>query len=188
MSATGRPLPHLAKPPSIHPSVYVDPSARINGDVEIAEGCSVWFNASIRGDVHSIRIGPRTSVQDNCVLHTTYELHSLTLGAEITLGHGAVLHGCRIGDRCLVGMRAVVLDGAVVGSESVVGAGAVVTAGTQIPPGHLALGCPARVIRPLSERERATLLNGWEHYVDYVAEYRRQGRFHGWSDHPLRDL
>ena len=182
-----RSLPHLQRRPCIHASVYVDPTARINGDVHLGEGCSVWFNASLRGVVHSIHVGPRTSIQDNCVLHTTYERHSLTIGAEVTVGHGALLHGCRVGDRCLVGMGAVVLDGAVIGDECVIGAGAVVTPGTEVPDGHLVLGCPGKILRPITDRERAELLNGWEHYVDYVAEYRRQGRFHGWEDHPLRD-
>ena len=103
-------LPHLERSPRIHPSVYVDPSARINGDVEIAEDASVWFHVSIRGDVHRITIGARSNVQDNCVLHTYHLKYPLTLGPEVVVGHGAVLHGCTVKGSSLIGMGAVLLD------------------------------------------------------------------------------
>lgn len=182
-----RKLPHLELSPKIHPSVYVDPTARINGDVTIGADASVWFHASIRGDVHHIRIGPRTNIQDGCVLHTTYERFALEIAEEVVLGHGAIVHGCTIRPHCLIGIGAVLLDGCVIEEEVLIGAGAVVTPGTVIPAGSMAVGCPARVVRTLGHEERGRLRCEWEHYVDYVAEYRRLGRFHGWEDHPLRD-
>ncbi len=180
-------LPHLEKSPQIHPSVYVDPTARINGDVVIGAESSVWFSASIRGDVHWIRIGARTSIQDNCALHCTHDTHPLDIGDEVVVGHGAALHGCRIEDGCLIGINSTILDGAVVGAGSIVGAGALVPPGKIIPPGSMVLGTPGRVVRQLSPEELQHLGGAWRSYVDYVAEYRRQGRFHGWAEHPLQD-
>ncbi len=180
-------LEHLEKSPSIHESVYVDPTARINGDVTIAEGASVWFNVSIRGDVHFIRIGERTNVQDNCALHTTCDRFPLTIGPGVVIGHSATLHGCTVKGPALIGMGAVLLDGCVIEEDVVVGAGSVVTQGRVMPAGHLVLGSPARPVRKLSDAELAAVRDGWRNYVDYVAEYRRLGKFHGWADHPLKD-
>lgn len=180
-------LEHLEKSPAIHPSVYVDPTARINGDVTIAEGASVWFHASIRGDVHWITIGARTNVQDNCVLHTTHQKFPLAIGPDVVIGHGAVLHGCTVKGPALIGMGAVLLDGCVIEEDVVVGAGSVVTQGRVMPAGHLVLGSPARPVRPLSGAEIAAVREGWRNYADYVEEYRRLGKFHGWADHPLGD-
>lgn len=180
-------LPHLEKHPDIHPSVYVDPSARINGDVTIAKGASVWFNVSIRGDVHFIRIGERSNVQDNCALHTTHDRFPLDIGPEVVIGHGAVLHGCTVKGPALIGMGAILLDGCVIEPDVLVGAGAVVTEGKVMPAGHLVLGSPARPVRKLTEKELVAIREGWRNYGDYVEEYRRQGKFHGWGDHPLGD-
>jgi carbonic anhydrase/acetyltransferase-like protein (isoleucine patch superfamily) len=180
-------LPHLERSPHIHPSVYVDPTARINGDVTIGEEASVWFHASIRGDVHWIRIGPRTSVQDHCALHTTHERFPLEIGPEIVIGHGAVLHGCTLAGRSLIGMGAILLDGCLIEEEVIVGAGSLVPQGRVMPAGHLVMGSPAKPVRPLTETEREAVRNGWRNYADYVAEYRRLGKFHGWADHPLQD-
>ena len=180
-------LPHLECKPNIHPSVYIDPSARINGDVTVLEGASVWFNASIRGDVHSIKIGEFTNIQDNCSLHTTHIHFPLDIGPRVVVGHGAVLHGCTVRGPSLIGMRAVLLDGCVVEEEVVIGAGSVVTEGKVMPSGHLCLGAPAKPVRKLTPEELSELRNAWMHYRDYVAEYRRLGKFHGWADHPLKD-
>ncbi|MBM4320009.1 MAG: gamma carbonic anhydrase family protein [Deltaproteobacteria bacterium] len=159
----------------------------MNGDVTIGEGASVWFHASIRGDVHRIRIGPRTSIQDGCVLHTTHQRFALEIAEEVVVGHGAIVHGCTIRPHCLIGIGSVLLDGCVVDEETMIGAGAVVTPGMVVPAGSLAVGCPARVVRQLNEEERSRLRVEWEKYARYVAEYRRLGRFHGWEDHPLQD-
>ena len=142
------------------------------GDVEIGPGSSLWFGSVVRGDLHSIRIGARTNLQDLCVVHVTRDLFSTQLGDEITVGHRAVVHGCRIGDGALIGIGAIVLDGAEVGEEALIGAGAVVTPGTKIPPGALALGAPARVVRVLSAREREQQRARAHHYVALARAHR----------------
>lgn len=177
-------LPHLEKSPRIHPSVYIDPSARINGDVEIAEGASVWFHASIRGDVHSITIGSRTNVQDNCALHTTHLKYPLHIGADVVIGHGAVLHGCTVKGPALIGMGAILLDDCTIEEDVVVGAGAVVTQGKIMPAGHLVLGSPAKAVRPLTLQEITAVRDGWKNYTEYVEVYRQLGKFSGWGDNP----
>lgn len=180
-------LPHLEKSPDIHPSVYVDPTARINGDVTIAQGASVWCNVSIRGDVHYIRIGADTNVQDNCALHTTHDVYPLEIGPRVVIGHGAVMHGCTVKGHALVGMGAILLDGCTIEEDVIIGAGSLVAQGKVMPAGHLVLGSPARPVRPLTEQERRAVREGWRNYMEYVEEYRRLGKFHGWEDHPLRD-
>jgi gamma-carbonic anhydrase len=158
--------------PRVHPSAYVDESARIIGDVEVGEQASIWCNAVVRGDVNYIRIGGRTNVQDAAILHVTFQTHPLILGSEITVGHGAVLHGCTIKDRCLIGMGAVILDGAVIGEETIIGAGALITEGKEIPPRSLATGVPARVVRNVTDDEIKLVLEGMERYVRQAQEYK----------------
>lgn len=177
-------LPHLGIAPQIPADVYVDPSARINGDVTMGAGCSVWFHASIRGDVNRIRIGNQTNIQDQCTLHSMYQKHSLTIGNYVTFGHGVIAHGCQIGNRVLLGMQSVIMDGVVIGDDVIIGAGSLVTEGKQIPSGMLALGRPAKVIRALTDKERAFVLDRAEHYAGYVDAYRQQGLFYGWEDNP----
>ncbi len=165
-------LPYRGVLPRLDASVFVAEGARIVGDVEIGAGSSVWFNAVIRGDVHWVRIGQRTNVQDNAVLHVTHERFSLTIGNEVTIGHAAVLHGCTVDDRCLIGMGAIVLDGARIGAESMVAAGSLVLEGFAVPPGMLVAGVPARVKRPLTADERRSLAQSASNYVAYVSSYR----------------
>jgi len=140
------PISHKGITPRLHPSVFVAEGARIIGDVEIGEDSSVWFNAVIRGDILPIRIGRRTNVQDGCILHTK-DGFPLSVGDEVTFGHGATAHGCTIGDLCLLGIGCVVLDGAVVGKGSVIGSGAVVPPGMIVPPHSLVMGVPGKVVR-----------------------------------------
>lgn len=180
-------LPHLGRSPRIHGSVYVDPTARINGDVEIAEGASIWCNVSIRGDVHWVRIGAWTNIQDNCALHTNHLKFPLLIGPGVVVGHGAILHGCTVKGPALVGMGAILLDDCTVEEEVLVGAGAVVPPGRVMPAGHLVLGSPAKAVRPLTDGERAAVREGWRNYAEYVEVYRRLGKFHGWNDNPWRD-
>ena len=163
--------PYRGVLPEIHPSVFVEESAQVIGDVKIGEGSSVWFNAVIRGDVHSIRIGRRTNIQDGSLLHVTRGEWPLILGDEITVGHGVTLHGCVIKDRCLIGMGAILLDGVQVGEECIIGAGALVTERTVIPPRSLALGLPAKMVRPLTEEEILGLRQSAERYADLAREY-----------------
>lgn len=180
-------LSHLEKSPSVHPSVYVDPTARINGDVTIEKGASVWCNVSIRGDVHFICIGEKTNVQDNCALHATHDRYPLSVGPRVVIGHGAILHGCMVKGPALIGMGAILLDDCVIEEDVIIGAGALVTEHQRIPAGCLALGSPAKPVRELTVGEIAAVREGWRNYVSYVEAYRRLGKFHGWEDHPLKD-
>ena len=132
--------------------VVLLPGARVSGAVTMGKGCSVWYNAVIRGDEEPITVGENTNVQDNAVLHTT-DGAPLVVGSGVTVGHSAILHSCTVGDNTLIGMGAIVLDGAVVGRNCLVGAGALVTGGTVIPDGSMAFGSPAKVIRPLRPEE-----------------------------------
>jgi len=158
--------------PRIHPSVFVAEGAQIIGDVEIGEGSSVWFNTVIRGDVHYIKIGKRTNVQDNCVLHVTHETYPLIVGSGVTVGHGAILHAATIKDYCLIGMGAKVLDNSTVGSYSLVAAGSLVLEGFEVPEGVLVAGVPAKIKRKLTEEERQQIVQSAHNYVDYVKSYR----------------
>lgn len=163
--------PYKGIHPKIHPTVFVVETAVIIGDVEIGEYSSIWFNAVVRGDVHYIRIGDRTNIQDLCMLHVTKDTHPLILGNDITVGHSVTLHGCTIKDRCLIGMGTTILDGAVVGEDCIIGAGALVTEGAVIPPGTLAVGMPARPKRDLTEKEIARIRQSAQNYIDYARTY-----------------
>jgi carbonic anhydrase/acetyltransferase-like protein (isoleucine patch superfamily) len=165
-------IPYRGKYPDIHPSAFITPQVSIIGDVRIESDVSVWFGTVIRGDVHEVRIGPRTNIQDNCTLHETHEKYPLHIGADVTVGHAAVLHGCSIGDGCLIGMGAIILDNARIGKECLVAAGAVVREHSDIPDGALLAGVPAKIVRMLSEEERRGLKKSAEKYMDYVGEYR----------------
>lgn len=165
-------LPHHKKWPKIHESVFIAPSADIIGEVEIGEQSSIWFQVVVRGDVHWIKIGKRTNVQDHTMLHVTREKSPLTIGDEVTIGHRVTLHGCTVGNRVLVGMGAVVLDDAVIGDDCIVGAGALVTKGTKVPNGSLVIGMPAKVVRKLTPEELAFLPQSAQNYVNDSLEYR----------------
>ncbi|HSP77778.1 MAG TPA: gamma carbonic anhydrase family protein [Myxococcaceae bacterium] len=158
--------------PRVHPSCFVEDSAQVIGDVELGEDSSVWFNSVLRGDVHAIRIGQRTNIQDLTMIHVTSGRFSTTIGDDVTVGHHVVLHGCTVGNRVLVGMGAVVLDGVEIGDDCIIGAGSLLTPGTRIPPGSLVVGSPGKVKRPLSDEERAFLLESARHYVRTAAEHR----------------
>lgn len=158
--------------PRVHPSCFVEDSAQVIGDVELGEDSSVWFNSVLRGDVHAIRIGQRTNIQDLTMIHVTSGRFSTTIGDDVTVGHHVVLHGCTVGNRVLVGMGAVVMDGVEIGDDCIIGAGSLLTPGTRIPPGSLVVGSPGKVKRPLSDEERAFLLESARHYVRTAAEHR----------------
>ena len=161
--------------PKIHPSVYIDESAQVIGDVEIGEKTNIWCNAVIRGDVNTIRIGKKTNIQDGCLLHVTYQTYPLILGDELTVGHGAVVHGCTIKNRTLIGMGAKILDGAVIGEECIIAAGAVVRERSEIPPRSLAAGVPAKVIRKVTDKELQYFLDAMERYIREAEEYKKYG-------------
>ena len=163
-------LPFDGHEPDISADAWVAPNASVIGKVRIAADANVWFGAVLRGDIDEIVLGPGSNLQDNVVVHT--ELGSPTvIGAGVSVGHGAVVHGCRIEDGCLIGMNATVLNGAVVGADSLVAAGAVVLEGTIVPPRSLVAGVPAKVRRELSDEEVAGLHGNSERYVERAAVY-----------------
>lgn len=157
--------------PRLGKDVWVAPSATIIGDVEIGEGSSVWFGAVLRGDVFPIRIGARTNVQDNAVIHVTGGKARATIGDDVTIGHLAMVHGCTIGSRCLVGMGSVLLDGAVVEQECFVAAGALVPPGARVATRTLVMGRPARVVRALGERDLEEIRSAGALYVEYARDF-----------------
>ena len=160
--------------PTIPSSVFIADSAQIIGNVTIGAYSSIWFGSVVRGDVHYIRVGERTNIQDLSVLHVTRKIHPLIVGNEVTVGHHVTLHGCTILDRALIGMGAIVLDGAVVSAGAIVGAGALVTEGMIVPPGVLVVGVPAKVRRELTPEEKAFLLQSAKNYVELAQVYLKQ--------------
>jgi carbonic anhydrase/acetyltransferase-like protein (isoleucine patch superfamily) len=146
-------LPYRGVAPRIHADAWIAPGATLIGDVEVGPETSVWFGAVVRGDFHWIRIGARTNLQDGCVVHVTRDRFPAWIGDEVTVGHGATVHGCRVGHGALVGIGAVVLDGAEVGEEALVAAGALVPPGGRVPARTLVAGTPARAVRTLAPRE-----------------------------------
>ena len=162
--------------PRVASGAYVDASAQVVGDVEIGERSSVWMNAVIRGDVHYIRIGEETNVQDGSVLHVMKDLYPLILGDRVTVGHNVTLHGCQIENDCLIGMGAVVLNGARIAAGSIIGAGSVVTEGAVVPPASLFLGAPARFKKQLGEEDLAVIRRYAQNYVEYTRQYLAEAR------------
>jgi carbonic anhydrase/acetyltransferase-like protein (isoleucine patch superfamily) len=157
--------------PRLGRRAWVDASAQVIGAVDLGDDSSVWMNTVVRGDVNRIRVGARTNVQDNCVLHVTAR-HPTDLAEDVTVGHSVTLHGCTIGRLCLIGIGAIVLNGAVVGEESIVAAGALVPEGMVVPPRSVVMGSPAKVRRPVTEEERAELRRYAENYLGYKEDYR----------------
>jgi carbonic anhydrase/acetyltransferase-like protein (isoleucine patch superfamily) len=160
--------------PQIPDSAYVDASAQVIGDVQIGEQSSIWCNAVLRGDMYYIRIGDRSNVQDNCVIHTRTGSHPTILEDEVTVGHSVTLHGCYVERGALIGIGSIVLDDARVGAQSLIAAGSLISPGTIIPPRSLVMGIPARVKRPLTEEEVVGLNAFWQNYVDYVPKYKSE--------------
>lgn len=158
--------------PQIDAAAWIAPDANVIGRVTLASGASVWFGTTIRGDNETIAIGPRSNLQENCVLHTDIGF-PLTVGADVTVGHKAMLHGCTIGDGALIGMGATVLNGAVIGAGCLIGAGALITEGKQIPPGSLVMGAPGKVVRELDAAARAALLASADHYRQNAARFAK---------------
>ncbi|MDD1654755.1 MAG: gamma carbonic anhydrase family protein [Methanomicrobiales archaeon] len=152
-------------------ALFVAGNATVIGDVTLSDGVSVWFGAVIRGDKDRISIGRSSNIQDNAVVHTSHGF-PVTIGAQVSVGHGAILHGCTIGDRVLVGMGAIVMNGAEVGAGSLIAAGAVVTEGTRIPPGSIVMGVPGKVVRPVSPEQAAHIVRNAESYAELARSYR----------------
>ncbi|MEM9861949.1 MAG: gamma carbonic anhydrase family protein [Myxococcota bacterium] len=165
-------LPYEGTLPRIAEGAFVAPNTSLIGDVAVGDEASIWFGSTLRGDVMPIRIGARTSIQDNSVVHATEGVTPTLVGTDCVVGHAVVLHGCTVGNRVLIGMGTIVLDEAVIGDDCFVAAGSLVTPRTVIPPGSFALGRPAKVKRSLTEEERASILDGARHYVGKTRVYR----------------
>lgn len=158
--------------PRQHPDAVIMEGAWVIGEVTLGAWVSVWFGAVLRADIAPISIGEGSNIQDNAVVHVDFDTPT-TIGARVTVGHGAILHGCTIEDECLIGMGATILNGAKVGRGSMVGANALVPPGTQIPPGSLVVGLPAKVIRPLKPEEIAGIVESAKHYVEFARGYEK---------------
>ena len=163
--------PHKGRVPRLAPGVYIDDSAQVIGDVEFGDESSVWMCVVIRGDVNSIRIGRRSNVQDGTIVHGMTKTHPTTIGDSVTIGHGAIIHGCTIEDQCLIGMGAVLLNGAHVGTGSIVAAGALLVEGMTVPPRSLVMGIPGKVKRTLSDAEVLDIQAYADRYVGYRLDY-----------------
>ncbi len=161
----------LNKTPKLGNNCFLAETATLIGDVELGDNCSVWFNAVLRGDVHSIKIGNNTNIQDNAVIHATYQKSPTTIGNNVTIAHGAIVHGCTLHDNVMIGMNAVVLDDAVVESNSIVAAGSVVTKGTVVESGSVYAGIPAKKIKTISpellEGEINRIASSYETYASW---------------------
>jgi carbonic anhydrase/acetyltransferase-like protein (isoleucine patch superfamily) len=160
--------------PNVSASAYVDPSAQVIGDVVVGEQASIWMNAVVRGDVHSIRIGAQSNVQDCAVLHGMRHLYPVIVGEMVTIGHNATVHGCVVEDAVLVGIGAIILNNARIGEGSIIAAGAVIPEHTVIPPRSLVAGVPGKVRRELGDRDRETILQYARNYLEYALAYKAQ--------------
>ena len=170
---------YRGKFPQIAASAYIDPAAVIIGDVTIGENSSIWPNTVVRGDVHFIRIGARTNVQDGCVLHVMKDEWPLVLGDEVTVGHSVTLHGCTIHSRVLIGMGCIILNGAVIGSHSIIAAGSLITERTVIPEGSLVMGAPGKVKRQLVHADQESIAAYAARYAGYRKIYREEAEERG---------
>lgn len=171
-------LPFKNYTPTIAEHVFIAQSADVIGRVSIGKDSSIWFGVVVRGDVHRIEIGERTSIQDKSMVHVTHHKredesdgHPTIVGNDVTVGHSVVLHGCRIEDACLIGMSSTILDGAVIGKESIVGAGSLVTKGKIFPPRSLIMGSPAKIVRELTDEEVKELYASANRYVSFKDQY-----------------
>lgn len=168
--------PYKGISPTIPASCYVDASAQIIGDVVFGEHASVWMNAVVRGDVHEIRIGAHSNIQDCSVLHGMKEQYGVYVGEYVTVGHNVTLHGCRVEDRCLIGMGSIILNGAVIGAGSIIGAGTLIPEKTIVEPGSLWVGAPGKFRRKLNEKDQAAIMRYANNYLGYKESYLTEVR------------
>jgi len=168
---TGLILPFRNTMPTIAPGAFLANTAVVIGDVEIGAEASIWFGVVLRGDVHRIRIGARTNIQDNSVVHVTEGRFGTTIGNDVLIGHGCIIHGCTLEDGSFVGMGSTVLDGAVIEQGAMVGAGSLVTPGKRVKSGELWTGRPAKMVRPLTDLDRDAIKSGVAHYVELAKSY-----------------
>ncbi len=173
---TGHLWPYRGIRPTLHGSVYIAPGSHVIGDVQIAEGASLWFNCVVRGDVNSIRIGARTNIQDGTIVHVSGGRFATSIGNDVLVGHQCVIHGCRLEDESFVGMGATVMDGCVLERRAMLGAGSLLPPGKVVKAGQLWVGRPARYVRDLTSQEIEANLQAVVHYAKLAEEYRRASR------------
>ena len=161
--------------PKIDPASWIAPTAAVIGDVEVGAGASLWFGVVARGDVNFIRIGARTNIQDGSVVHVTRRKFGTTIGADVLIGHLAMIHGCTLEDGAFIGMKACVMDGAVIEGGGMVAAGALITPGKRVKRGEMWAGWPAKFVRAVSDAERTELVAAPKHYAEMAAEYKAAG-------------
>jgi carbonic anhydrase/acetyltransferase-like protein (isoleucine patch superfamily) len=166
--------PYKSILPTVHPTAFVDSSAQVIGDVHVGAESSIWMGVVVRGDVNVIRIGDRSNIQDLTLVHVMIDTHPTLIGNDVTVGHSAVVHGCTIEDRCLIGMGAILLNGCVIGTGSIVAAGALVPEGMVVPPGSMVMGVPAKVRRPLTADEAASIQGYADRYVKYRLDFQSE--------------
>src|SRR5689334_7306707 len=165
---------YKGKIPVVPGSCYVDDSAQIIGDVVLGEHASVWMNPVLRGDVHSIRVGAHSNIQDCSVLHGMKEQYDVVLGEWVTVGHSVTLHGCRIEDRCLIGMGTIILNGAQIGAGSIIAAGTLIPEKTVVEPGSLWMGSPGKFFRKLNEKDQESIMRYANNYLEYKDSYLQE--------------
>ncbi|PJZ70375.1 gamma carbonic anhydrase family protein [Leptospira perolatii] len=164
-------LEYMGKIPEIHDSVFLAPGSQVVGDVKIGKDSSIWFQTLIRGDVNYIRIGENVNIQDMTVVHVARDVYPVEIGNNVSIGHRAVIHGCILKDNSFVGMGATLMDGVELGEYAFVAAGSLVTPGKKIPPGTLAMGSPAKVVREITEKEREMITRTTMNYIKYKNNY-----------------
>jgi carbonic anhydrase/acetyltransferase-like protein (isoleucine patch superfamily) len=160
--------------PTIPANCYVDASAQIIGDVVLGEHASIWMNAVLRGDVHEIRVGAHSNIQDNSVLHGMKQQYGVYLGEYVTVGHSVTLHGCIIEDRCLIGMGSIILNGAKIGAGSIIAAGTLIPENTVVEPASLWMGSPGKLRRKLNDADQETIMRYAKNYLGYKEEYLKE--------------
>ena len=160
--------------PKLGRDVYISESAAVIGDVILGNEVNIWFGAVLRGDMHYIKVGSRSNIQDNAVVHVTTAVSPTTIGSNVTVGHGAIIHGCTIEDNCMIGMGSVVMDDAVVGEGSLIGAGALVPPNMKIPPKSLVVGMPGKIVREVSDEESQMIIDRPQEYIDLAAQYLKE--------------
>jgi len=162
------------KQPHLGENVYISETAMVIGDITLGDEVNIWFGAVLRGDMHYIKIGNRTNIQDNSVVHVTTGVSPTNIGNGVTVGHGAIIHGCTIEDDCLIGMGAIIMDDAVIGTGSLIGAGALIPPNMIIPPNSLVVGSPGKVVREVKNVEKEMILERPQEYIDLAAIYLNQ--------------
>jgi len=159
------------KQPQLGEDVYVSENAMVIGDVTLGDEVNIWFGAVLRGDMHYIKIGNRTNIQDNSVVHVTTRVSPTNIGSGVTVGHGAIIHGCTIEDDCLIGMGAILMDDAIIGAGSLIGAGALIPPNMKIPKNSLVVGSPGKVVRQVKDFEREMIHERPQEYIDLASIY-----------------